>query len=58
MSQLIECLVCEVPSQNKRGLFATLYRSPSQGHNCLQTFLREFEKLLSNIRKKELILLW
>ena len=52
MSQLPECLVCEVSAQNKRDLFVTLYRSPSQSHNCFQTFLKEFEKLLSSITKK------
>ena len=57
VSHLPECLVCEVSIQNKRGLFVTPYRSPSQSHNCFQTFLKEFEKLLSSITKKELILL-
>ena len=30
----------------------TLYRSPNKSHDCFQTFLKEFEKLLSNITKK------
>ena len=57
VSHLPECLVCEVSIQNKRGLFVTPYRSPSQNQNCFQTFLKEFEKLLSSITKKELFLL-
>ena len=57
VSQLPECLVSQVPIQNKRGLFVILYGSLSQSHDCSQTFLKEFEKLLSNITKKELILL-
>ena len=50
--QLPEFLICEVSIQNKRGLFVTLYRSPSQSHDCFQIFLREFEKLLFSITKK------
>ena len=52
VSQLPECLVCEVSIQNKRALFVTLYRSPSRSHDCFQTFLKEFGKLLSSITKK------
>ena len=57
VSQLLECLVCEVSVQNKRGLFVTLYCCTYHSHNCLQTFLKEFGKLLSSITKKGLILL-
>ena len=35
-------------SQNKRGLFVTLYHSLSQSHNCFQSFHKEF----SSITKK------
>ena len=38
--------------QNKRGLFVTLYCFPSQSHDCFQTFLKEFEELLSSITKQ------
>ena len=55
--QLPECLVCEVSIQNKRGFLATMYHSPSQSHDCFQNFLNEFEKLLSSIAEKNLILL-
>ena len=39
-------------SQNKRGLFVTLYHSLSQSHNCFQSFHKEFETLFSSITKK------
>ena len=38
VSKLPERLVCEVSIQNKRGLFITLYLSPSQIHDCFQNF--------------------
>ena len=52
VSQLPVCLVCEVPMQNKIGLFVTLCCSSSQSHDGFQPFLKEFEKLLSSITKK------
>ena len=52
VSQLPECLACKVSVQNKKDLFVTLYCSPSQRHDFFQTFLKEFEKLISNITKK------
>ena len=51
LSQLPECLVCVVSIHNKKGYFVTLYRSPSQSHDCFQNFLKEFEKLLSSVTK-------
>ena len=56
ISQLSECLVCELSIQNKKGYFVTLYRSPSQSHDDFQTFFKEFDKLLTNITKKEVTL--
>ena len=53
LSLLPECLVCEVSIQNKRGFLVTMYRSPSQSHDCFQNFLNEFEKLLSSIAEKK-----
>ena len=50
-SQLSECLVCEISIQNKKGYFVTLYRSPSQSYDDFEIFLKEFEKLLTNITK-------
>ena len=47
LSQLPECLVCEVLIQNKRGFLVALYHSPSQSQNCFQMLLHEFEKLLA-----------
>ena len=35
------------------GYFVTLYRSPSQSHDCFQNFLKEFEKLLSSVTKNK-----
>ena len=52
LSQLSECLVCEVSVQNKKGFFVTLYRSPNQNHDGFQNFLYEFEKLLSILAQK------
>ena len=52
-SQLSECLVCEISIQNKKGYFVTLYRSPSQSYDDFEIFLKEFEKLLTNITKKK-----
>ena len=49
ISQLSECLVCELSIQNKKGYFVTLYRSPIQSHDDFETFLKEFDKLLTNI---------
>ena len=51
-SQLPECLVCEVSIENKRGLSVTLYHSPSQSHNCFQTFSSEFESYFPVSLKK------
>ena len=47
LSQLPECLVCEVLIQNKRGFLVALYGSPIQSQNCFQMLLHEFEKLLA-----------
>ena len=52
LSQLPECLVCEVSIHNKKGYLVTLYRSPSQSHDCFQNFLKEFEKFFSSVTKK------
>ena len=51
-SLVIECLVYELSIQNKKGYFVILYRSPSQSHDDFETFLKEFDKLLTNITKK------
>ena len=51
-SQLSECLVFEISIQNKKGYFVTLYRSPGQSYDDFEIFLKEFEKLLTNIIKK------
>ena len=56
-SQLSECLVCEISIQNKKGYFVTLYRSPSQSYDDFEIFLKEFEKLLTNITKKKKVTL-
>ena len=45
-------MVRELSIQNKKGYFVTLYRSPSQSHDDFETFLKEFDKLLTNITKK------
>ena len=55
LSQLPECLVCEVSIQNKRGFLVVLYHSPSQSQDCFQMFINEFEKILGNITKKRKI---
>ena len=49
--QLSECLVCELSIQNKNGYFVTLYRSPSQSLDDFESFLKKFDKLLTNITK-------
>ena len=51
-SHLSECLVCEISIQNKKVHFVILCRSPSQSYGDFEIFLKEFEKLLTNITKK------
>ena len=48
ITSLIECLVCEVTIQNKKGYVAVVYRSPSQSTSEFESFLSGLEDLLSN----------
>ena len=48
-SYLSECLTLEVTISNKKDYVITLYRSPSQTSDDIQSFIRNLEKLLINI---------
>ena len=48
ITSLIECLVCEVTIQNKKGYIALVYRSPSQSTFEFESFFFCLEDLLNN----------
>ena len=49
ITSLVECLVCEVTVQNKKGYDAAMYRSPSQSIIEFESFLSGFEDMLSSM---------
>ena len=48
LSNLSECIICEVSIQNNKGDIGVVDRSPSQGAIEFQNFLSNFEAILSN----------
>ena len=46
---LKECLIFEVPINNKRGYVVSIYRSPSQTSDGFNSFTTNLEKRLVNI---------
>ena len=49
LSNIRECLVTEIDVNNEKCFFTCLYRSPSQGHEELESFCSNRDSLLSNI---------
>ena len=47
LSNLIQCVVCEVFLQNCKGYIGVVYRSPSQDNVEFENFLSNFDELLS-----------
>ena len=47
VSNLSQCIVCEVFLHNCKGYIGVVYRSPSQDNIELESFLSEFDELLS-----------
>ena len=46
---LQECLILEISINNKKGYVVSLYRSPSQTPDEFDSFINNFEKLISDI---------
>ena len=46
---VLECLVCEATIQNKKGHVAVMYRSPNQSSMEFESFLSDFEDMLSSV---------
>ena len=49
ISNLSECLICEVLYENKKCFIVSLYRSPSQSSNEFNVFMKEFENIIENL---------
>ena len=49
ISNLKECLVCEIIYDRKKCYLVSLYRSPSQDIDEFDYFMREFENIINNI---------
>ena len=49
ISNLSECLICEILYNNKKCTIVSLYRSPSQSNDEFEFFMKEFEVILENI---------
>ena len=49
ITSLPECLVCEGTLQNKKGYVAVMYMSPSQSSIEFESFLSDFEGMLSSM---------
>ena len=49
ISNLPECLTCELMYENKKCFIVSLYRSPSQTADEFDFFLKEFENIIENI---------
>ena len=47
LSNLSQCIMCEVSVQNCKGYIGAVYRSPSQNNIEFENFLSDFEELLS-----------
>ena len=47
LSNLSQCIVCEVFLQNCKGYIGVVYRSPSQNNIEFESFLSDFDELLS-----------
>ena len=47
LSNLTQCIVCEVFLQNCKGYIGVVYRSPSQDNIEFESFLSDFDELLS-----------
>ena len=49
ISNLGECLICEILYENKKCFVVSLYRSPSQNIDEFDSFMRDFEHIISSI---------
>ena len=47
VSNLSQCVICEVSLQNCKGYIGVVYRSPSQDSTKIENFLSNFDELLS-----------
>ena len=47
LSNLSQCIICEVSLRNCKGYIGVVYRSPSQDNAEFENFLSDFDELLS-----------
>ena len=53
ISTLSECIILELSFNNKKLLFSTLYRSPSQSTEDFESFLENFEQVLLQMNNRD-----
>ena len=53
ITNLHECLVCELSLNGRRSYIVSLYRSPSQSSNEYDHFIKTFEKLIAHLTSFE-----
>ena len=49
ISNLNECLVCEILYDKKKCFIVSLYRSPNQDNDEFDSFIREFENIINTL---------